>query len=94
MSNEADFYRYFPLEPNLDEYIDPVLLDFHCRSCKYGLMKSRAGRKHNAQTFKRKVFLNSYIGEPENSAPNYLQYVHQKQELEDEKYIGGKSGWI
>jgi hypothetical protein len=89
MSNEADFYRYFPLEPNLDEYIDPVLLDFHCKSCKHGLREARAARKHKAQTFKRRIFLNSYVGEPENSAPNYLHYFRQKRELEYEKLIGG-----
>jgi len=53
MGNDADFYRYLPLEPNLDEYIDPVLLDFHCKSCKHRLREVRAARKHKAQTFKR-----------------------------------------
>jgi hypothetical protein len=95
MSNrEIEFYKRFPLGMDLDSRRDMVQLKVICDSCKVGHMEWRIGRKHNAQTFKRIIFLNSYMGEPENSAPNYLQYFHQKQELEDEKYIGGASGWI
>ena len=54
MTNDADFYRYLPLEQDLDSYIDPVLLDYHCQSCKYGLREYLAGRKRKAQTFKRR----------------------------------------
>jgi hypothetical protein len=95
MSNrEIEFFKRFPLGIDLDSPRDLVKLKEICDSCKVGHMKWRTGRKHNAQTFKRRIFLNSYMGEPENSAPNYLQYFHQKQDLEDEKYIRGASGWI
>ena len=35
--DEVNSYRYFPIEPDLNLYIDPVLLDFHCKSCRYEL---------------------------------------------------------
>jgi len=102
MSNrEIEFYKRFPLGIDLDSPRDMVQLKVICDSCKVGHMEWRTGSKHNAQTFKRKklnvhkvVFLNSYVGEPENSAANDLHYFHQKLELEDEKFIGGASDWI
>lgn len=53
-NNEIEFYKYFPLGLDLDSPIDAVLLKQICDSCKFGFMGWRAGRKHKAQTFKRR----------------------------------------
>jgi hypothetical protein len=54
LNKEIEFYKHFPLELDLDSSRDAVLLKQICDSCKLGLMGWRAGRKHKAQTFKRR----------------------------------------